>query len=767
MTVDSSAAEIERLRARVAELELELEKSRETPPLLSFDDRELFDNLPALIAILAPDGTVQFANRPLLEYTGKSLEEVSRWASGGAVPDEDLPGLIETFQLAISTGKPLYNELRARRFDGKFRWHSSSGVPVRDSAGRIRHWFLLLTDIDELKTAEAALRAREAELQLIIDTIPGLICLFTPEGLLEGGNQQFLQYLGQSSESMRNWATNGTIHPDDLPCTLAAFSHSLATGEPYDFEMRLRRHDGEFRWFQIRGQAHHDSQARIVRWYGLLTDVDDRKRAESLLAAEKSLLEMVASGRSLREILTAVTAVIESAAPDCRCEVQLTDGPRTGPIGAAPALQAAAEPEVVSRTPVMSTTGVLLANMCLYPRAHRTATVQDDLVGLAAHIAGIAIERHQSEDELRRREYMLATAERLTQMGSFAYYIGSQTIAFSDELRRIFEFEEDEDVTVESLRKRMHPDEIEQFREVFARARSGRGNPEYEARLVMADGRIKYVRTMSHMVVHEDGRVECIGANQDITRYRLAQDALDKVRSDLAHVTRVMSLGTLTASIAHEVNQPLAGITTNANTCVRMLSSQPPNVAGALETAKRTIRDATRASEVVKRLRSLFARNTTSSSDVDLNDAATEVVSLMSSDLNRNRVQVRTELSSDLPVIAADRVQLQQVILNLIRNAADAMANVDGQRLITLRTAHDDAGNVQLSVLDRGVGFAAGTAEQMFQPFYTTKDSGMGIGLSVSRTIIEGHSGRLWAEPAPGGTGAMFSFTIPVRRPVQ
>jgi C4-dicarboxylate-specific signal transduction histidine kinase len=271
---------------------------------------------------------------------------------------------------------------------------------------------------------------------------------------------------------------------------------------------------------------------------------------------------------------------------------------------------------------------------------------------------------------------------------------------------------------------------------------------------------------MSHMVQHEDGRLECIGANQDVTRRRLAEDALDKVRSDLAHVTRVMSLSTLTASIAHEVNQPLAGIVTNANTCVRMLSSEPPNVSGALETARRTIRDANRASEVVQRLRSLFAKNTTCSTDVDLNEAAAEVISLLSSDLNRNRVHVRTEFASALPVINADRVQLQQVILNLIRNAADAMSSVDHPRLVRVCTSNDGSGNVQLSVHDRGVGFPAGSSvEQMFQPFYTTKDTGMGIGLSVSRSIVESHSGRLWAEPAPEGAGATFAFAIPIVRP--
>jgi len=201
-----------------------------------------------------------------------------------------------------------------------------------------------------------------------------------------------------------------------------------------------------------------------------------------------------------------------------------------------------------------------------------------------------------------------------------------------------------------------------------------------------------------------------------------------------------------------------------ASTCVRMLSSGSPNVSGALDTARRTIRDANRVLEVVTRLRALFANNSSTRSEVDLNDAALEVISLMSKDLSRNGACVRTELAADLPTITADRVQLQQVILNLIRNASDAMSGIDGPRAIKLRTAPDPDGNVRLSVQDRGVGFPAGSQEQIFQRFYTTKDTGVGIGLSVSRTIVESHSGRLWAEAAPGGVGALFAFTIPLRR---
>jgi C4-dicarboxylate-specific signal transduction histidine kinase len=224
-----------------------------------------------------------------------------------------------------------------------------------------------------------------------------------------------------------------------------------------------------------------------------------------------------------------------------------------------------------------------------------------------------------------------------------------------------------------------------------------------------------------------------------------------------------MSLGALTASIAHEVNQPLSGIVTNASTCVRFLTADPPNVDGALETARRTIRDGNRAAEVIARLRALFGKKAVAIETVDLNDAAREVISLLASDLQRGRTIVRTDLFDDSLLVTGDRVQLQQVILNLVRNAADAMSGVDDRpRHLLIRTERDEGDHARLSVQDVGIGFEPTGVDRLFDPFYTTKNDSMGIGLSVSRSIIESHSGRLWAA-SNEGPGATFAFSIPCR----
>ena len=226
-------------------------------------------------------------------------------------------------------------------------------------------------------------------------------------------------------------------------------------------------------------------------------------------------------------------------------------------------------------------------------------------------------------------------------------------------------------------------------------------------------------------------------------------------------MARVTSLGALTASIAHEVNQPLSGIITNASTCVRMLDADPPNIDGARETARRTIRDGHRASDVITQLRALFSKKEVTIEPVDLNEATQDVIALSLSELQRNRVILRPELADDLPLAAGDRVQLQQVILNLVRNASDAMGTVnDRPRQLLIKTETDEDDQVRLSVQDVGIGFDPEVMNKLFDAFYTTKSDGMGIGLSVCRSIIASHHGRLWAA-LNEGPGATFSFSIP------
>src|SRR5467141_3149662 len=412
--------------------------------------------------------------------------------------------------------------------------------------------------------------------------------------------------------------------------------------------------------------------------------------------------------------------------------------------------------------PLFSSEGKALGTFAILYRNVGSPSATDlQLIESASHIAGIAIERHLNEKELRRSEAFLAEAQRLSLTGSFSWRVDTDEITWSEELYRIFEFDRDAPVTLELIGSRVHPEDIPLLSEKMDLARRNINDHDYAIRLRMPDGRVKYLRTKSYGIRDRDGRLEHVGAIQDATEHRLSEEALAKVSSELAHVARVTSLGALTASIAHEINQPLLGIVTNASTCLRMLAADPPNVDGARETAKRTIRDGNRAADVVTRLRALFARKELTLESLDLNEAAREVIALSSSELQRNRVVLQSELADDLPPVSGDRVQLQQVILNLLRNASDAMVAVDDRpRPLMIRTERDAGDRVRLTVKDAGEGFDSHAVDKLFEAFYTTKPSGMGIGLSVSRSIIESHHGRIWAEPNDG-PGATFAFAIP------
>jgi hypothetical protein len=320
----------------------------------------------------------------------------------------------------------------------------------------------------------------------------------------------------------------------------------------------------------------------------------------------------------------------------------------------------------------------------------------------------------------------------------------------------------------------IHPDDLQGLVEYWKYCLATGTTTPTEARMRRFDGAYRWFLFLGNPVRDAAGKiVQWFGTNVDIEdrkraeeglrERRTSEDALTRTRSELAYMTRVASMGALTASIAHEVNQPLQGIITNASVCQRMLAAEPPNIEGALETSRRIHRDGHRATDVIARLRALFGKRHRATESVDLNQAIREVIALSMSEMQRNRVTVRVELGEDLPRIVGDRVQLQQVILNLIMNASGAMSAVDDRpRLIMVTSAADGAEAVHVSVEDTGVGIGAADSEKVFDAFYTTKADGMGIGLSVSRSIIETHGGRLWARPNDG-PGATFAFVLPVK----
>jgi PAS domain S-box-containing protein len=365
------------------------------------------------------------------------------------------------------------------------------------------------------------------------------------------------------------------------------------------------------------------------------------------------------------------------------------------------------------------------------------------------------------EAELRRAYDYLTEAQKLSRTGSFTWDVFADEHNWSDEIRRIFGFRPDVQVTMGMIQAAVHPDDVAEVGRVIGGAAEGR-DFDLTFRILTTDGEVRHAHVVGHRIAHITDRTLFLGALQDVTDRKVAEERLDRARSELARVSRITALSALTASIAHEVNQPLAGIITNASTCLRLLAADPPNIEGAQATAQRTIRDANRASEVIKRLRALFARRPPASEPLDLNHTAREVLTLASSELDGARVVLQTDLADDLPTIVGDRVQLQQVILNLVLNAGEAMRTVDDRpRDLSISTVFDGGDRVRLSVRDVGAGATAEQLAQFFGAFYTTKPEGMGVGLSISRSIVEAHGGRIWAD-ANDGPGLTLSFSLPV-----
>jgi PAS domain S-box-containing protein len=374
-------------------------------------------------------------------------------------------------------------------------------------------------------------------------------------------------------------------------------------------------------------------------------------------------------------------------------------------------------------------------------------------------------ERKQAEQALRRSEAYLAEAQRLSRTGSWASNFATGQISYwSEECYRILGFDPQGGAPrVETFFQRMHPDDQARNREVRERAVREKTDYEVDFRIVHSDGETRDVHAIGHPVLSASGDlVEFVGTVIDVTERKRAENALNKAQADLAHISRITTMGELTASIAHEVNQPLAAVVTNGNACLRWLAADPPNFDEARVAIHRIVRDGNRASEVIARIRTLVKKGESVAHRLDVNDTIREMVALTRSEVDRRGASLQTNLAANLPSVMGDRVQLQQVLLNLIINALDAMsALTDRPRVIRIRTNAAELKSILVAVEDSGVGLDPQQAARLFDAFYTTKTEGLGMGLSISRSIVEAHGGRLWAAPNEG-PGATFQFTLPV-----
>jgi C4-dicarboxylate-specific signal transduction histidine kinase len=392
----------------------------------------------------------------------------------------------------------------------------------------------------------------------------------------------------------------------------------------------------------------------------------------------------------------------------------------------------------------------------------------EELAKTNANLRAEIIRYKQTEQALRRSEAYLAEAERLSHTGSWAYDVATGVpVYWSLERCRISRFDPAKGhPTLEEYRQLHAPEDWEKLMEAFKYAIRNKIDFETDAREILADGTAKHLHIVGHPVLNADGEVvELVGSTIDMTERKRTEEALHKAQAYLNHMTHLTMMGELAASIAHEVNQPLAAVVTNGNACLRWLDRDPPDFNEAKEAVRRIVRDGLRGADVIARIRALIRKEPQATTSLDINDVIREIVVLAQSHLRG--VKLHLELADKLAHVQVDRIQLQQVILNLITNAVDAMKSAaDRPKVLRVQTRMKSPRIISVSVEDSGVGLNPETTESIFEPFYTTKPSGLGMGLSISRSIVEAHGGRLWAE-AGKEFGAVFQFTLPADGPTS
>ena len=670
---------------------------------------------------------------------------------------------------------------------------------------------------DDLAKAMAKVTESKDQLRMFIDKMPCHAWTADPKGAGEFFSRRWLDYAGMTPAEAQGDGWARAIHPDDLGSLIEVWQKIIAAKVPGEAEARMRRHDGAYRWYLFRAAPALGSDGEIVKWYGTNTDIDDLKRAEMFLAGEKRLFQMIATGEPIQATFRALCEIVEELAEGAMVSILLMDedrkrlrhcaspslpksytdaidggliGPAVGSCGTAAyegrkvfVSDIAADPLWVDyrelalqhdlracwSSPILASDGSVLGTFAIYSREAREITPNEvRITEQFTHLASIVVERKRAEDALRKSEALLAEAQRIAHVGYWERDLETDLVTWSDETCRIFGRPLSDNVLHLSQMDLIQPEDRELVIHAIEQSLRGTARYDVEYRVLRPGGEVRFVRSIGDLVQDQSGRARrMFGTVQDITERKRVEDELRrseanlrKVQADLAHVARVTTMGELAASIAHEVSQPLAGMVTNANTGLRWLAADTPNLAEARIAMQRLIRDGNRAAEVINRIRKLFRKEATTKEPLDINEVIREVIVLTRSELHKNHIDLRLQLAADLPPVLGDRVQLQQVLMNLTLNAIDAMSSLDRRsRELTITTSNEDSGHVCVEVQDTGVGITPEGAEQIFEPFHTSKAGGMGMGLPICRSIVEDHGGRLRIVPHHGA-GARFHFTL-------
>jgi PAS domain S-box-containing protein len=618
------------------------------------DLRLAMDAIPTIVWSHSPNGSGDYFNKSWVEYTNLSLEDSIGFGWSKAVHPDDLPAYLDGWRKALATRQPFQDEARFRRADGVYRWFLCRGIPQHDEAGDIIKWYGQLTDIEDRKQAEALVQQAQNELRLAMDTIPAMAWSAGPDGSADFVNRGWIEYTGLSLEETKGSGWASAIHPDDRAKFVEKFLKAVSAGTPYEDEGRIRRADGQYRWFLVRGTPSRDEAGNIIKWYGACADIEDRKQAEEALRD---------SEQRFRDFSEATADWYWETGPDHRFTYIPTDRPEAGSLA----------------------------------------------------------DRHK------------------LRVGGTRWEIAA-------------DFEQ----------------EPTKWREHIARLNDHEPFRGFIYPLLRQDGSTMYVAASGIPRFDHTGRfLGYRGGGSDVTavvRADQAEKSLRQAQIDLAHVTRLTTLGELTASIAHEINQPLAGVIGNGAACLRWLSRDPPQFYGEVRASvEAMISDADRAGAIIAKIRALARNVVPQMAVVDMNDIIDEAVTLVRRELDDHGVILRQIFDADNAVVTGDRTQLQQVLINLMMNSVEAMETVTQRpREITIRSSRSENNRIIVELWDSGIGVDAAKIDRLFEAFFTTKPKGLGMGLSISRSIIEAHDGRL-TMASDGETGATVRIILPSR----
>jgi PAS domain S-box-containing protein len=930
------------------------------------------ESIPGLITIMNAKGEIEVVNGQVLNYFGKTLEEVKSWGTTDAVHPDDLPRVLAEWKHAIETEQPYDIENRLRRADGMYRWFHARGLPLRDDEGRIVRWYNLLTDTDDRKNAEAmlaeekrilemvakgdsleqilerlcrlveeqaqgvlasvllvqngrlmhggapslpkaymdavdgiaigptvgscgtaayrgeqvivsdiatdplwanyretalshslracwstpvfssqgkviatfamyyreprspsqreqdiieqitqlagvaierkltqeALRASELNFRRIVDGIPGLVYTLTADGEVEFVNQQILNYTGKTFEELKRWETTDPdlIHPDDVQKLIAARKRTLETGQPHTVEHRLRRADGVYRWFDLSRLAQRDSQGHVLRWYVLLSDIHERKQA----ARGAALLSSIVASSDDAIISKDLSGTITSWNRGAKRIFGYTAEEMIGSsiLQLIPPEQHSEETAILSK--LRRGERVVHYETIRRKKDGRLCEVSLTISPMLDEHGNVIGASKIARDitEQKRAELRLLAQYTVTQILADAVTLEEATVKI---LRAICESLEwdvgalwrvDREEGVLRCVRIWHKESVQvpEFEEAsrnttflpgiglpgrvwfrreplyipdvvrdsnFPRApivsrgilHAGFGFP-----ILFRGDVLGVMEFFSHEIKQPDQELldmmATVGTQigQFIERKR-AEEAFRTAQMELAHVTRVATLGEMTASIAHEINQPLGAIVNNAGASLRWLAAQ--NMDEVRQSIEHVIKDGHRASDIISRIRALVKKTPPQKEGLDVNNIVREIITLARAELDEHHVALQVHVSDEVPAVLGDRIQLQQVLLNLIMNAIEAMSGAEGSRMLRVGAALQDKRHVLVTVQDSGPGLDPTQLNRLFEAFYSTKPGGLGMGLAISRSIIEAHDGRLWATTNED-RGATLHFTLPI-----